>query len=386
MSNSTLVSYIDTTHGKWSNRAEKISRITIHHAAGRTSLESLSSILQTERVCSWNYGISNDGKIGLYVDEKYRAWTSSSRSNDNKAVTIEVSNSVNSGPPWTVSDAAYKSLLDLCEDICRRNNITTLTYTGQLTGSNVTKHQWFAATGCPGDYLGSKFPEIVRITNARLRGDSSLVPNFNPDVIGNSAYDNAVVGDLLPTSAIVSAFEITPYLATLDSTTKDIDYEGFKDIGVVGCLIDVGYYYDAIHRPNNYLSPFMRKQATDCEKYNIPYGLLFTARARTPAEAREEVSYWSRFIRNYVPELGVWLKLELPRSVSTNDAIMNEYQKRLSELGLYKRIGIYAKKQDLGMITWKDHCSEWLLWWDSHLSTMDALHELLTPELFILKE
>lgn len=40
----------------------------------------------------------------------------------NQAVTIEVANDENGGE-WHVSDESYQALIELCEDICRRNEI-----------------------------------------------------------------------------------------------------------------------------------------------------------------------------------------------------------------------------------------------------------------------
>lgn len=121
-----------------------------------------------DRQGSSNYGIDSDGNVGLYVDECNRAWTSSSPSNDHQAVTIEVSND-EYDEQWHVSDAAFHKLIDLCVDICKRNNIPELTWTGDSNGL-LTCHYFFANTNCPGDYLKSKMPEIANIVNAKLHG------------------------------------------------------------------------------------------------------------------------------------------------------------------------------------------------------------------------
>jgi peptidoglycan hydrolase-like protein with peptidoglycan-binding domain len=150
-------------------------KITIHHMAGNCSVETCGAIFaSTARQASSNYGIGSDGRIALYVDESNRAWTSSSRANDEQAVTIEVAN--NSGAPnWTVSDKAYAALLNLCEDICRRNNITEINFTGDTTG-NLTMHKWFASTACPGPYLEPRFKDIAAEVNSRLSKAQVVTP------------------------------------------------------------------------------------------------------------------------------------------------------------------------------------------------------------------
>ena len=135
--------------------------------------ESLCNIFSNpSRGASANYCIGNDGRIGLVVEESNTAGTSSNYENDNQAITIEVSNCENGGQ-WRVSDAAYNALIDLCVDICKRNGISQLNFTGDANG-NLTAHRMFAPTDCPGYYLYSKFPQIAQTVNERLQEDEPM--------------------------------------------------------------------------------------------------------------------------------------------------------------------------------------------------------------------
>ena len=166
MSNSSLVDIVMLSPNS-SPRTAKIDTITIHHMATVSSAEACAaSFLPTSRKASANSCIGNEGDVVLSVDESRRAWTSSNAANDNRAITIEVSNSERGGD-WPVSDAALNKLLDLCEDICRRNGIERLNYTGDVSG-NMTLHKWFASTACPGPYLEAKMPWIAEEVNRRL--------------------------------------------------------------------------------------------------------------------------------------------------------------------------------------------------------------------------
>lgn len=167
MSNSPLVNYTKISPNSSNLRNKPITKITIHHVAGNLTVEAIGDIFApVSRKASSNYGIDNTGRIGMYVEEKNRAWTSSNVDNDNQAVTIEVSN--NGGAPnWPVSDIALAKTIELCVDVCKRNNIKKLNYTGDKTG-NLTMHKWFTATNCPGPYLESKFPYIAAEVNKRL--------------------------------------------------------------------------------------------------------------------------------------------------------------------------------------------------------------------------
>ncbi len=172
MSNSPLVSYVNLSPNCSSRNGAKIDRITPHHMAGNLSIETCGNVFApSSRQASSNYGIGSDGRIGLYVEESMRAWTSSSYANDRRAVTIEVANS-SIGGDWPVSDAAWKSLVNLCVDICKRNGIPGLTWTGSTLGS-ITTHDMFKRTNCPGPHLKSRMNQLADEVNARLRGETT---------------------------------------------------------------------------------------------------------------------------------------------------------------------------------------------------------------------
>lgn len=176
MSNSKLVNYTKLSPN-YNKRTGKISKITIHHTAGVVSVETLGAIFAPKsRGASCNYGIGSDGRVILIVDEANRSWCSSNAANDHAAVTIEVSNSVNDDR-WLVSDKVLKKLIALCADICKRNGIKELTFTGDKNGS-LTLHNMFANTNCPGPYLEKKIPYIVREVNKKLgvSNSTSFVP------------------------------------------------------------------------------------------------------------------------------------------------------------------------------------------------------------------
>ncbi len=157
MANSTLATYRNPTRNHSGARTQKISKITPHEMAanwtGKQCADYFESCGRTGRQASSNYCVGNGGDIAVSVDEANRAWTSSSEWNDQRAATIEVSNSV-CGGDWPVSPAAYNSLVKLSADICKRNGINPH-FTGGTDGT-ITMHKQFAATACPGPYLEHK--------------------------------------------------------------------------------------------------------------------------------------------------------------------------------------------------------------------------------------
>lgn len=186
MSNSSLVSYTKLSPCKNSPRNHAIDTITIHCMAGNLSVESCGALFQNyNRQTSSNYGIGSDGRIALYVNESDRSWCTSSRSNDHRAITIEVANDGGASTGWHVSDKAMASLINLLVDICKRNNIPELRWKGdknligQVDKQNMTVHRLFAAKACPGDYLYGAHPQIAAEVNKRLKGENSKPINQN---------------------------------------------------------------------------------------------------------------------------------------------------------------------------------------------------------------
>lgn len=184
MSNSKLVDLVYKSPN-YNKRKGKISKLTIHHTAGVVSAKTLGEIFAPKsREASCNYGIGSDGKVVLIVDEANRSWCSSNAANDHVAVTIEVSNSVNDDR-WLVSDKVLAKLIDLCVDICKRNGIKQLNFTGDKNG-NLTLHNMFANTNCPGPYLESKIPYVVKEVNKRLGADDKEFVSYRVRVTANA--------------------------------------------------------------------------------------------------------------------------------------------------------------------------------------------------------
>ncbi len=171
MSNSGLVNYTRLSPNHSGRRQSRITKITPHHMAGNLTVEQCgNTFANASRQASSNYGIGSDGRVGLYVEEHNHPWTSANWWNDDCAVTIEVAND-QIGGNWHVSDKAYNKLVDLCVDICQRNGISGLSWTGNSNGS-LTCHYMFAPTACPGPYLKSKMSDLAARVNARLGGGS----------------------------------------------------------------------------------------------------------------------------------------------------------------------------------------------------------------------
>ena len=174
MSNSKLVTYTNLTSKHYGER--KVKGVTIHCYVGQvTAKQGVDYLTNTPRQASANYVVGRDGSIGLCVEEKYGAFTSSSKKNDytDGMVTIEVA--CNPEYPYDITRQAYDALISLVTDICKRNKINKLVWSNnksdrvnKTNGCNMSMHRDFAATACPGDYIISKLPKIATEVNNRL--------------------------------------------------------------------------------------------------------------------------------------------------------------------------------------------------------------------------
>jgi hypothetical protein len=178
MSNSSLVTYKNITKNKTSPRNHAIDTITIHCIVGQwTAKQGCDYFATTDRECSANYVVGKDGSIGLSVDEKDRSWCTSSRENDNRAITIEVAS--DTSHPYAVTDAAYNALIKLVADICKRNGIKKLVWStnkedrvNHKNGCNMTVHRDYANKSCPGEYLYSRHGKIAEEVNKMLNASA----------------------------------------------------------------------------------------------------------------------------------------------------------------------------------------------------------------------
>lgn len=201
MSNSKLVNVNVPAHsGNYTKgrSGRKIEKITPHHMAGVMSAEQCGREFQkVGRGGSSNYGIGNDGRIGLYVDEADTSWCNSNWDENCKSVTIEVSNSSRGGN-WKIGDKALNSLIKLMADIAKRNNLGKL-----VKGKNVTWHSMFYATECPGAYMLSKLDYIIAEANKI---------NYPPKPSTSTTSTKRKVGDVVTINGVYTSSTSTKKL------------------------------------------------------------------------------------------------------------------------------------------------------------------------------
>lgn len=111
--NSPLVAYTKLSPNHSGQRTHSIDRITPHCVVGQATAERICDcFISPDRQASCNYGIGTDGRVSLCVEEKNRSWCSSSRENDQRAVTIECASDTSA--PYAMNSKVYDSLVKPC--------------------------------------------------------------------------------------------------------------------------------------------------------------------------------------------------------------------------------------------------------------------------------
>lgn len=188
--NSPLVSYTCLSPNNSGERTHAIDTITPHCVVGQCSVETLGNIfLPSSRQASSNYGIGADGRVGMYCEEKNRSWCTSSRSNDQRAITIECASDTTE--PYAFKEIVYNKLIELCVDICKRNGKNkliwlgdkdkTLNYTPAENEMMLTVHRWFDNKSCPGNWMYARMSDLADKVSAQL-GSTDSSTEVKPEV------------------------------------------------------------------------------------------------------------------------------------------------------------------------------------------------------------
>ena len=184
-------------------RTHSVDRITPHCVVGQLTAEEIGKIFQGTRQASCNYAIGKEGRVCLVVEEENRSWCSSSKENDQRAITIECASDKTA--PYAFNDAVYSKLQFLCRDICERygkkklvwieDKNKALAYEPKEDEMLLTVHRWFANKSCPGDWMYSRMGQLASQVTKMLAKGVRIVPigiideepkqpdTFNPYII-----------------------------------------------------------------------------------------------------------------------------------------------------------------------------------------------------------
>ena len=236
--NSPLVVYTKLSPNHSGQRTHSIDRITPHCVVGQLSAESICGcFISPDRQASCNYGIGSDGRVSLCVEEKNRSWCTSSRENDQRAITIECAS--DSKHPYAFRDAVYTSLINLCIDICKRNGKSkllwlgskekTIAYEPKADEMVLTVHRWYALKSCPGDWMYARMGDLASKVTAALNTGADTTPPETENSQNNTP-----------------AVDVTDPEKTIWNTLQTAIGNAYGTAGLMGNL-----YAESALKPNN---------------------------------------------------------------------------------------------------------------------------------------
>ena len=409
MSNSALATYINRTCGHYTERpiGTLITKIMIHNAFASGDRYDMTELINSGR-SGYHYGVSTDGVVGLYTDEDRSAYgckdekinqecihilvlpstdgtgvaattgtATVNASGSHKANESSITENLNTSKTTLkktdnrLSATSKKILIDLIEDICRRNFIRKCTYAPNDRKNSVIQcHAWYdTSTDCPGK-LATYFSEIATTVTNRLQ-----TARLATETESLKARSTLAVGATKP-------FVVTP-----DSSALNINYDDLREIGVIGTMLWAGGLFDARrNKRTSYANPTINKQVENAKKYDMPWALYADVRSKTSDEARLECRELYYVISKHSPKLGIWLHLDFSGVTATSaKEILNIYYDKILEWGLKGRCGLYTTKFQADLIDWPSWTDKFAFWWIAMLDNIDVLDTILTPSLFQVK-
>lgn len=223
MSNSSLVTYKHICkHYDKGREGKKISKIFVHHMAGNLTVKQCGNVFDN-RQASAHYGV-NGKAIGLYVNECDTAWHCGNWGYNTKSIGIELAN--DGGANWHVSDTTIDTAIRLIADICKRNGIKKLNYTGDMSG-NLCMHKWVCSTSCPGTYLATKFKYIAAQVN-KILGNGEVINPISLSPFGQLEEDGIGGPDTVGCTQRFLGTTIDCYVSGQNEDYREY-YEAFRD-------------------------------------------------------------------------------------------------------------------------------------------------------------
>ena len=338
--NSSLVVYTKLSPNHSGQRTHSIDRITPHCVVGQLSAESICGcFISPDRQASCNYGIGSDGRVSLCVEEKNRSWCTSSRENDQRAITIECAS--DSKHPYAFRDAVYTSLIKLCIDICKHNGKSkllwlgdkdkTLNYTPQADEMVLTVHRWFANKSCPGDWMYARMGDLASKVTVALNGATDTTPietENNTPAIDVTDPEKTIWNTLQ--AAIGNAYGTAGLMGNLyaESALKpgNLQKTGNKDLGMTDeqfvAAVDSGEYsadtfiHDGYGMGLAQWTYYTRKQAL----------LNFVkAAGKSIGDLETQLAFLLQEIKGYT---SVWNTLTTATSVrEASDVVLTKYER-----------------------------------------------------------
>lgn len=409
--NSSLVTYVSRlSNGNYYTRTNRANHITVHNAFATADIATLANMANSSGK-AYNYAVDANGEIGLFVDEQMYTNSCDSLEDDLYGINIICSGTKSKG----FDDLAAKVLVDLLEDIYRRNFIYLITFNGNKDDTLTLHSMYNQNVDCPGEAAVNQLKQIIQIVNARL----GAKVNTNFVQVGAKLAESETVA--LRNQSLINVSQIHPYVVTLDPekiNLEELNIQTLYQQGVVGAFIDIGKYSKKNHYPVDKIYALIEALHKDLLRF--PFGFIIRSTATTAfynneqldAKAQEnttnevaksyrqseddksadlairEEAYWLRFIiTKYPPKLGVWLDPSFKAPEKDHEDLVDAWYDFFVDWGLKSKCGLLCTKDQAKVIGWPKQCNYLPLWlsgqFDNSIAPDD---ELLTPTFFKLND
>lgn len=309
----------------------------------------------------------------------------------------------------TNSDIAQLSS-DMAIAAANNNNVIYI-FGGQ------TYHQRLAEVGydpskiqvqCGTDCMGTCFANI-KGAMARLGLDNSMLPNMgtvNADALMRAGFQKFTDSDHVRTDAYAQRGDVyvrysvhacmhvgdgvyeggnvgsgvqinyeamSPYVIRVPDTATSFNGDVFLNSQVSGVALSAGYLYSkSTHvKQSSYIALHLKDQVKCAKSYGIPFALLAEVRARSVAEAKAECEKLYYVCASSIPDMGLWLHLDMSNSVPTNERILEYYISECSKWGFKNSLGVYVDKNELKKVDWNKYSEDLYLWKVDHTVNVD---------------
>jgi hypothetical protein len=167
-----FISELNAT-GHVTHTKHRKTKVTLHHNAGRLSLEGILNVWKT-RPASAHFQVDGAGNIGQYVLANEYAWATGSTKGNRDSISIEMANST-LGPDWKVSGATTYGAARLAGWLFAK------VIGVRPTEDNLVVHSYWSSTSCAGPFIQTVYRTILR--QAQQAYDHFLKPsNTQPPV------------------------------------------------------------------------------------------------------------------------------------------------------------------------------------------------------------
>ena len=189
----------------------------------------------------------------------------------------------------------------------------------------------------------------------------------------STGTDTGIGGGVGGTGVNINIEAMSPYVIGIPESDTSFDAGKFFQSQVSGVLLHAGYLYTkAGHlEMSSYIAPNLLSQYKCCQDNKMPFALLAEVRARSVAEAQKECANLYYVCAACVPEMSLWLHLDMNNSVATNERILDYYIEETAKWGFKDTLGIYVTKNELKQITWNKYSKKLFLWRVDHSADID---------------